>query len=729
MQGTKSTVRRYIRGYTLIELAISIVVAGVTLATLSTSLSIYLKNEAVKTSVNNSSSITDALNNYLIQTGGYPCPARFDAKRSDADYGLAGGPAGSCTAASDPPVGTCAGGFCEKSSNRVSTGGVFPTGWDGKVRVGAVPFRTLGLPEEAAEDGYGMRFTYAVTEALTRSTTYAQDGGGIDIVDSAGNRMVAPPAGFNGGSVHYLIVSSGPDRVGSYNREGKVTNPCPLAGSTFDEQNCRQNAAAAQYLYTSYSSASGGKHFDDLLKFYSSVSTPLWKASGAGGVDIVDLVSAGPNTTDGKIGIGVDPSKTFLPPLPATTPSLQVAADAATGIAVNASKNLQITQICPEGNSSGSLCYNSTFDLTCSDPLKPLAIGFSNGGLKCVSADPAAGCPLGQAVSAINADGTISCAALLGCPNQGVEMCDNPTTGLPNIKTLTAEPVGGPQQTLTDGDSLKKVFQCTGSGWQQVGNTTGVCVCTPVDTTQTMSCAAYMSLQGYSDTPCTSCWTGSATLHTVRTCPDGTTTSNLLSSSCQCTNYNWSYSSACPKGQTGSIAHSGSWICDTATTGHWTSETVTNSCVCDSTATKTSTISCQQAGYNAGYQGSVKRQATMTCPANVWSSWSTLSDTCVCNTGAVTQTITQGCPSGQVGSTILTQQFDCATASWQTTSTSSNCAAQTFMWNTASAQKGPVATKTGVAVGGACSPSGAVSSCYSSAGFGQYWLYDQCICQ
>ncbi len=235
------------RGYTLIELAIVIGVAGALIATFASAYGLYVKNRIIQATEDNAGAVTSALSNFLIQNGRYPCPARADAKRGDPDYGIETecDPVTNCNATTqtctDNPnypsynVGGCVAdaspegsntangeGLCfEQSSAYVSINnfmylktqggiGCFQGNGNGSkskgwcpgssgagtipakmliqpvVRRGVVPFRTLALPEDTAYDGYGSRFSYAVSENQAVAAAYQPNNGGIQILNAQG---------------------------------------------------------------------------------------------------------------------------------------------------------------------------------------------------------------------------------------------------------------------------------------------------------------------------------------------------------------------------------------------------------------------------------------------------------------------------------------------------------------------------------------------------------------
>jgi len=647
----RRTLDRQQSGYTLVELSIVMTVSAIILGAAVLSVHLYRKAQARNETINNISMVAAALNTYLIQTGSYPCPAAIDVPRSDPQYGIAG----DCT---DKAVdtGSCGGGkghgYCVQQSDRQDTKP--PTGWTGRVRRGAVPFRTLGIPEFSSIDGYNDRLEYAVTEALAVPGTYNQRGGVIDIQDGNGNPLVTPLPGATGGTTHYAIISNGPDRTGAYTFDtGALVHPCPALSSTLDAANCQisdpqagTSLPPAVYNAASYAEAKGKHHFDDMVFYYSSVQSPVWRVGGSLGLDIVDPVQAGDKPADGKIGIGVNTGTSGLPV------ALQVNGN------VRAQDNINANQLCAAGSQANC---SAAAPLTSTCPPGQVATGFNAGHVTCVK-DLRVVCPAGQFMTGIDDGGNILCTAAVGCPATSVQACWNPASGVYDQASIPAARLNDTFTTPVDGDSFKQTYQCqttAGSGqWVRTG-TSGTCFCTPESNVPvTQSCSQYMGDK------CPDCWTGTATFKQTTACPGGATTHSYVGNTCKCRPYLLTYARPCPDGLTGAYYYMQSYTCDPknpAAEGTWGPVTQTGSCTC-TLLTVTQTITCQSAGYSAGYTGSVTQSRQLQCPRSAYVPWTTTSDTCACT--AVTQSQTIGCPPPQTGTQTQSQTFNCTTNSW-----------------------------------------------------------------
>lgn len=224
------------KGFTLIEIAIVIIIAGILLAFLGDALTNYLKNNRIQTTEYRLEQIKESLVQYLSINRKYPCPANIELAADDANFGRAH----AVTCENGTPVGT---GTVEA----------------GPVRIGAVPIRTLNLPDEFAGDAWGNKYTYAVTEALTNPADYSPDGGGITIIDGANNEIVGPGAGTPN-PAHFTIVSHGEEGAGGTalnSNDGAV--PCP-ANTVQEFENCDNDRT---FRITLVQNDAGDAYFDD----------------------------------------------------------------------------------------------------------------------------------------------------------------------------------------------------------------------------------------------------------------------------------------------------------------------------------------------------------------------------------------------------------------------------------------------------------------------------------
>src|SRR4051812_25246614 len=102
------------------------------------------------------------------------------------------------------------------------------------VIIGALPFRSLGIHDSDALDGWGHMLQYAVTEQLTNTASFDQNAGAIDVVDENNVSRVVPA-----GSVQLVVYSTGPDGMGGISSDGAALSPCQQG--LLETENCNDD--------------------------------------------------------------------------------------------------------------------------------------------------------------------------------------------------------------------------------------------------------------------------------------------------------------------------------------------------------------------------------------------------------------------------------------------------------------------------------------------------------
>lgn len=714
------------KAFTLLETAVVIAVLGMILAAVLMPYNLWRKNQAIKTTEMNISTATAAITNFLVQRGRYPCPARIDASRGDADYGLEGicddsdpnyptitNPGGPTVA------GTFADGYYYERGRRVvdmDPAPGPPVNAIPVVRRGALPFRTLGLSEDQSEDGYGMRLQYTINENLATTNKYVQESGAIRVTDVSGNSLVNPSD-----SAHYVIFSTGEDKAGGYSRDGILVGACDVTHK--DGENCNTlsggGASFADYIHATYSKTDGANHYDDSLKFYSSVETPLWRVADPTGLHIRDLIGA---ETGGRIGIGISN------PVATLDVAGEIRAD---------NGNSMVSELCSSG---GSDCIDvSKFgdpagnaDYQCGGDY---AVGISGskpgGGIDCKPAEIK--CPAGRKMKGIKPDGTPDCGTFDGCVSRNIVLCGANIVTLPTtnrLKWADLSSVGGTSDgwTPTVGYSYKERWKCAYGSWRREA-TTGICSCTPSVTTRNVACNDRWNGN----------WAGTIEVRTEVVCPSGNVIETEGPNTCICVPTSQNGTSSCPSGAawTGTKITRNDWTCSSATSGSWSGWYVVppdNYCTCAEGTTETQYFACQS-GYKPNPNG-IEKSRTYDCATLSWSSWTpTGSNDCVCDTSTPPDERTVMCIPPLVGNIIQRADWDCSLngglggyGPWY--DYQNNCGAVIYKYvakTTAKAGAGPLPTS----LGQACAPSevGTQKPCsYPRAG-GGYDHYDVCQCE
>ncbi|MBU6474808.1 MAG: type II secretion system protein [Alphaproteobacteria bacterium] len=244
-------------GFTLLEVAIVLIIGGLLIAAAASMLLSYMKESRIITTQSRMTEIDNALIAYLTINNALPCPASFTDTQDTTTFGRE---------LTDTTAYSGANADCYQNAGAATgtfrtTGRISGTNTTGYIVIGAVPVRTLNLPDTDIADAWGDRFTYAVTDWLTTAKQYAATLGSIDVVDSGGNSIPVPPQ-----SAQYVILSYGPDGAGAYTLAGKQGVACP--GGAVETTNC--TLPTPKFVSTMLNSTVGANAYDDLLVWHAA---------------------------------------------------------------------------------------------------------------------------------------------------------------------------------------------------------------------------------------------------------------------------------------------------------------------------------------------------------------------------------------------------------------------------------------------------------------------------
>ena len=220
-------------GFTLIEMAIVLMIMGLILAStaqLLTQRQEWLQAENTRVRI---ADATEAITAFRNLYGRYPCPASLTAQAYQPDNATAlaqnYGRESDCTDITQAPgAGIGAQGYAVVNTIN-NAGAIQPTrlvtyddtstpapndftNVSPRIRIGALPFKHLNMEERDTYDGYNNRIFYAITEHLAVSDTFNPATGAIHIVDENNNSLINPPADNSaplGDTAHFIIFSAG----------------------------------------------------------------------------------------------------------------------------------------------------------------------------------------------------------------------------------------------------------------------------------------------------------------------------------------------------------------------------------------------------------------------------------------------------------------------------------------------------------------------------------------
>lgn len=278
-------------GFTLIEIAVVIVVLSLLLAMIAGIATAMVGQQRREATRQRLAGMETAFALFVSQNLRLPCPANGQLGGTDANAGL-----------EQITMG---------SPNTCSVAGV-----SNSQRYGVVPWRSLGLSEQDATDGWGNRLTYRVAEdfitAPSLNMTYCDPGGTKTTSESLGspggycdstcasatfttnctkpsaitaNRglkvqnlafaATMNPAGSTGAA--YIVISHGENGQGAYSNQGALQAASATASGTEEAKNAADLALAAYYVDDFSSYVAGAGHFDDFV-LRPSIMTVATKA-------------------------------------------------------------------------------------------------------------------------------------------------------------------------------------------------------------------------------------------------------------------------------------------------------------------------------------------------------------------------------------------------------------------------------------------------------------------
>jgi prepilin-type N-terminal cleavage/methylation domain-containing protein len=273
--------RRFRRaaGFTLIEIAVVIVVLALLLAMMAGIATAMLGQQRREATRQRLAGVETAIALFVSQNKRLPCPANGTLAGTDANAG-----AEQITLA---------------ATNTCSVGGVA-----GSQQHGVVPWRALGISEQDATDGWGNRFTYRVdpdfvtapamnftycdpagtagaaafgspagycNSACTTATfpgsctgpSAATNGQGLEVRNLGGTVIMNPATPSTGAA--YVVISHGENGAGAYNNQGVIQSASGTDSGTEEAKNAANLALAAYYVDDFPSYPPGTGHFDDFL--------------------------------------------------------------------------------------------------------------------------------------------------------------------------------------------------------------------------------------------------------------------------------------------------------------------------------------------------------------------------------------------------------------------------------------------------------------------------------
>ncbi len=142
-----------ITAFSLIELSIAMIVIAIAVAGTTSVMIGRASNDGARITNERIQAIYKAMGQYLMLNKKLPCPASLNLARTDSNYGVSRTCSSTDGTLYDPATGL---GYWRHATFR-------------NLFYGMVPTKTLGLPIEYSEDGFGTKIDYAVISGFTSS--------------------------------------------------------------------------------------------------------------------------------------------------------------------------------------------------------------------------------------------------------------------------------------------------------------------------------------------------------------------------------------------------------------------------------------------------------------------------------------------------------------------------------------------------------------------------------
>ena len=246
-------------GFTLIEIAVVVFIAGLLLSavlTVITGIVDRTRNSADQAKLE---SIKVALATFLSRELRLPCPAVITLASDTANDGVED---------------------TTSDGNGACAATIRPSPW--VVATGAIPWKTLGLSKESSIDGYANRFTYQVTKTATTLNSQTVSGmlGNITIhsagLGTAGNQTnncLVSPSTTNPCAAVVVVVSHGKNGSGAYTGSGLQI---PFDSSVTGNDEKENTNADNKFVVKAYSENSSNPYDDKVLSITAGdLLTPL----------------------------------------------------------------------------------------------------------------------------------------------------------------------------------------------------------------------------------------------------------------------------------------------------------------------------------------------------------------------------------------------------------------------------------------------------------------------
>ena len=205
--------------------------------------------------------IETSLMDFVAREGRYPCPASLTLAPDQED------PVDGTVYGREGPTNCNAAGTYSGTFRAIGRGGA-------NVRIGAIPVRSLNLPDSKMVDGYGRRYFYAITEDMASPGADVQNDLGVISIENQNGDPISDVSGH----IVYALISPGPDDRGAYDEQGNLLQPCQAGTDAYN--NCRfttvTNPPATFTASSQKSFGVGANTFTHTFAFHANTIPYRW---------------------------------------------------------------------------------------------------------------------------------------------------------------------------------------------------------------------------------------------------------------------------------------------------------------------------------------------------------------------------------------------------------------------------------------------------------------------
>jgi prepilin-type N-terminal cleavage/methylation domain-containing protein len=277
-------------GFSLVELSVVLAIIGITLGAALTLATNQTESGRIQLTNSRMDAIEEGVAAFLLENSRLPCPANGVLSPSHVDHGRE-----NIDDNDNPSV-------CDNSLH-VSN-----------VDAGVVPTKTLGLPDEFMEDGWGWRFTYVIDDRYANSNSYHPNTVGrnedCDNITSSdcftyfdpnvvtiviNDQALGTPSQLTDQAA-MVLISHGKNGHGAYLRHGSVTRMTAgfSYGGVENDSAEEENGSFTRAFDNVFVQKAVEGVFDDIVRYKLK-----WQlAASAGGVNDSAVCAAAENVLD-----------------------------------------------------------------------------------------------------------------------------------------------------------------------------------------------------------------------------------------------------------------------------------------------------------------------------------------------------------------------------------------------------------------------------------------------